>query len=289
MGYNRRCNCGYVLMANGGDGVDFATPVAHVVQTYLTRNIKTTPSAMAKVDPAVLQRYAGFYRIVTPPNSLARPYFEILNFAHVRVDNGKLIVGALLGSGTDFFPVSAHLFRRIDREEPSLAFVEDGGHVYKIGAFNAARQEPFWLVGAIVVVLGLCLLGTVIAIPMLFVWLFFAFRGQLADRGGLFMRVAPLLSFVALAVTMALPLMVITSSSEGAVHSLAEIGPYSLTILGCSVLFPVLALAGLVLAIRNADARPFVRAYVALYAAGLLAVSTYLALIGWIPMESWTM
>jgi CubicO group peptidase (beta-lactamase class C family) len=289
MGYNRRCNCGYVMMANGGEGVDFATPVAHMVQTYLTRDIKMMPAAMAKIDPDVLQRYAGFYRVITPPNNLVRPYVEILNIARVKVDNGKLVVGALLGSGSDFFPVSAHLFRRIDREEPSLAFVEDDGHVYKISAFNAARQEPLWLVGAIVLVLGLCLLGTVIAIPMFFVWLFFAFRGRLADRGGLFMRVAPLLSFVALAVTMALPLMVITSASEGAVHSLAEIGAYSLTILVCSILFPLLALAGLLLAIRNADARPFVRAYVGLYAVGLLAAAAYLALIGWIPMESWTM
>jgi CubicO group peptidase (beta-lactamase class C family) len=289
MGYNRRCNCGYVMMANGGEGVDFATPVAHMVQAYLTRDVKMMPAAIVTADPATLQRYAGYYRIITPPNNLIRPYVEILNFAHVGVDNGKLTVGALLGSVSDFFPVSAHLFRRLDREEPSLAFVEDGGHVYKISAFNAARQEPVWLLGAIILVLGLCVLGTVIAVPMLFVWLFFWFRGQLTYRGGLFMRVAPLLSTVAFGVTMALPLMVVTSSSEGAVHMLAEIGPYSLTILAASVLFPLLAIVGFVLALRNDDARGIVRIYVTLYSLGLIAAAAYLACVGWIPMQSWTM
>jgi CubicO group peptidase (beta-lactamase class C family) len=289
MGYNRRCNCGYVMMANGGEGVDFATPVAHMVQTYLTRGTKMAPTPLVKLDAAALRRYAGFYRVITPPNNLLRPYVEILNFTRVQADGGKLSNGALLGSSSDYFPVSAHVFRRLDREDPGLAFVEDGGHIYKLSAFNASRMEPLWLVGAIVLVLGMCLLGAVIGILMLIPWIVFAVRGQLTHRGGLFMRMAPLLSTAALGVTMALPLMVVTSSSEGAVHRLAEIGPYSLTILGASILFPLLAPAGLVLALRNDDARGIVRIYVALNSLALMTAAGYLACVGWIPMCSWTM
>jgi CubicO group peptidase (beta-lactamase class C family) len=260
MGYNRRSHCGYVLMANGGEGVDFATPVAHLVQAYLTRNLTMSPPPTAYVNP------------------------ETLNIAHVAAVNGRLIV-----SGTDFLPVSAHLFRRYDREDPSLAFVDDGGRVYKIGAFNAAMKEPLWLMASIFLVGAVCALGAVIGIVMVIPWIYFAARGRLSDRGGLMMRLAPLAATVALGITLALPLMVLTSASEGAVRWLAEIGPYSVTILVCSLLFPIFALAGLVLAVRNTGARMIVRGYVGIACIGLLAVSIYLASVGWIPMQSWTM
>jgi CubicO group peptidase (beta-lactamase class C family) len=284
MGYNRRNNAGYVLLANGGEGVDFATPAARLVQAYLMRGLKMNPPPTVAVDASTLERYAGFYRIITPPNTLARPYTEILNIARVRAANGRLTV-----SGNDFFPVSAHLFRRFDREDPSLAFVEDGGRVYKLGAFNAAVKESLWLIAAMAAVGALCALGAVVGVIMLIPWIYFAMRGRLADRGGLTMRLMPLASIVALGVTLALPLMVLTSASESAVSQLADIGPYSLTVLICSVLFPLFALASLVLAIRNSDARAVVRLYVALSAIGLLAVSGYLASIGWFAARTWTM
>jgi CubicO group peptidase (beta-lactamase class C family) len=288
MGYNRRTDSGYVLMANGGDGVDFATPVAQLVQTYLTRGIKMSPPPAAKVAPGVVQNYAGFYRVVTPPNSLLRPYVEILNIARVRAEAGKLTVGGIAG-GNDFFPVSDHLFRRADREEPSLAFVEDGGRVYKVGAFNAAVKEPFWVIAVIFAVAGTCVLGAVVGLLMLLPWIYFAVRGRLSEQGGIAMRLLPLLSTVALAVTMVLPIMAFTGSGTSAVHQLADVGPYSLLILLCSVLFPLLALAGLVLSIRNVGARSIVRAYVGLNSLGLLAASAYLASIGWFAVRTWTM
>src|ERR1041385_8174881 len=43
LGYNRRTRSGYVLMANGGEGVDFATPAARAIQAYLTRGGALAP------------------------------------------------------------------------------------------------------------------------------------------------------------------------------------------------------------------------------------------------------
>lgn len=289
MGYDRRSNSGYVLMANGGDGVDFATPIAHMVQSYLTRNIKMEPVPAVNVDPASLEQYAGFYRVITPPNDLLRPYVEILNMAQVKAENGKLNVGAAFVGGVDFFPVSAHLFRRFDREAPSLAFVEDEGRIYKVGAFSSAVKDPLWLTIIIFSVVAICVVGAFAGVLMLLPWIFFALRGRLAERGGLLMRIAPLASTVALGVTLALPLMAISGSGTSAVHQLADIGPYSLAIFLCSILFPLFALAALVLAIRSSGARTIVRGYVAVNAIGLLVAAGYLASIGWFAMRTWTM
>jgi CubicO group peptidase (beta-lactamase class C family) len=282
MGYNTRLNVGYVLMANGGEGVDFATPAAHLVQLYLTRNVKMQPKSTVRVSDEALQNYAGFYRVITPPNDLLRPYSEILSIARVQAAPGKLIV-----SGNDFLPVSPHVFRRFDREDPNLAFVEDGGNVYKLGPFNAAVKEPLSLIAAIFVVGAVVALGTVIGLVMLIPWIYLAVRGRLAS--GIWMRLAPLASVAALAIMVVLPLVAFTGSGTSAVHQLSDIGPTSLTILLCSILFPLFALGGLILALRNDSARTFIRAYVAVTSLALLVVSGYFASIGWFAMRTWTM
>ncbi len=284
MGYNRRSNSGYVLMANGGEGVDFATPVANLVQAYLTRDIKMTPPPTVKVSADDLAKYAGVYRVITPPNALLRPYVEIpsLVLGRVSVADGKLVV-----SGNDFFPVAPHVFRRHDREDASLAFVEEDGHVYKIGAFNAAEKAPSWLVAGSYIAGVLAILGAVIGLVMLIPWIVFAAQGRLA--GGIVMRIAPLLSVVFLGIMVALPLMAYSDAGASAVHQLADIGWYSLTILISSVLFPLFALTGLVLALRNAEAHAIVRGYVIASSLGLLTFAAYFASIGWFAMRTWEM
>jgi len=274
-GYLARCNCGYVLMANGGQGVDFATPIASLVESYLTRGLKMALPPTAKVDDAELQRYAGIYRNITPPNALIRPYVEVLNLTRVSAGHGKLIV-----SGNDFLPTGAHIFRRFDREQPSLAFVEDGGQVYKISAFYSAEKEPLWRVVLIAVEAVLLAAAAVIAIPMAPVWLI---------AGGWLVRFAPLLSLVALAVTFVLPLMAIMSSGTSAFRSLSDIGPYSLAIFVASILFPLFAALGLWLSLSRSDAGAFVRLYAGLASAALLAFAVYAAAIGWVGARTWTM
>ncbi|HEY8698308.1 MAG TPA: serine hydrolase domain-containing protein [Rhizomicrobium sp.] len=283
-GYLARCNCGYVLMANGGQGVDFATPVSTLVESYLTRGLKMALPPTVTVDDAELQRYAGLYRNITPPNALIRPYVEVLNLTRVSAGHGKLVV-----SGNDFLPTGAHIFRRFDREQPSLAFVEDGGQVYKISAFYSAEKEPLWRVALIAIEAVLLAAAAAIAIAMAPVWLIAGLRGRLSERGGWLVRFAPLLSIVALAVTFVLPLMAIMSSGTSAFRSLSDIGPYSLAIFAASILFPLFAALGLWLSLSRRDAGAFVRLYAGLASSALLAFAVYAAAIGWVGARTWTM
>lgn len=288
-GYNRRCHCGYVLMANGGSGVNFGTPMAELIQSWLTRDLSLQAAPEVPVPTATLARYAGFYRVITPPNSLLRPYLEILNGTRVQVKGNRLVF-ASLGDDREFLAVSDHLFRRPDREGPSVAFVEEGGKVYRLGALTGASvQTPGWMVALVGLVAAGLALGALIGVAMLLPWLWLAFRGRLAGSGGLFMRLAPLASTACFGALMAMPLMVIAGSSTSALHQLADIGPYSLTLLGCSIAFPVLALGAWVKAFRNRDARRMVRAYILIHAGSLLVTAAYLAALGWIPMRSWAM
>jgi CubicO group peptidase (beta-lactamase class C family) len=284
LGYNLRSKSGYVLMANGGEGVDFATPVSHLIQAYLTRGLPLDAKPAVKLSDAELQNYAGFYRSITPPNDLLRPYGEVLGLTHVSAADGKLVI-----SGNDWLPVAPHSFRRADRQDASLAFVADDGRVYKIGAFNAQVKEPLWLMLIVWTTGVLVALGLVIGVIMLIPWIVGAARGRLAPRGGLLMRLLPLAAIAAMAAMFALPILAYSDAGASAVHQLADIGWYSLTILICSILFPLLALAGLFAAVLRPAAPLFIRVYVGASSLGLVAVAGYCASIGWFALRTWTM
>ncbi|MBI1211696.1 MAG: serine hydrolase [Alphaproteobacteria bacterium] len=282
-GYNVRCNCGYVMMANGGDGVNFGTAASAAIQGYLTRAMQMQPPVVAQVPESELQGYAGLYRTITPPNNLLRPIVEMLTFTRVKAGDGKLVI-----SGNDWFPTGGNTFRRADREEATLAFVPDGGSVYKISAFTTQVQEPIWRAGTLVAVAGILMLGLALSLIMTPVWLVSAVRGRLAERGGLIMRLLPLLSFLSFVTMMGLVAYAVLGSGTSAWTNLAY-GPYSQTIFVASILFPLLALGGFVAAWRGSSANWFVRSYLGLTSLALLAVAAYLASIGWVGVETWAM
>jgi CubicO group peptidase (beta-lactamase class C family) len=283
-GYSQAANAGYVLLANGGEGVDIARPAARLVQEYLTRSLPPRATPTAAVDPARLEAAAGFYRVITPSNAFTRPYQEVLGLARVKASQGKLVIG-----GKEFFPTDEHTFRRADREAPTLAFVEGEGRTYKLSAFNAAVKEPWWWVLVMASVLGLLALGALVGLVMSPFWLIAWLRGRLATRGGAGVRLLPLLACAALAVTFGLPLGYLASGAIPEALRLARPGPYSYLILVSSLLFPLLALLGLWRAIATAGVGPFVRLYAALTSLAVLAFSAYAASIGWIGARTWTM
>ncbi len=287
-GYLTRCDCGYVLMANGGEGVNFNTPVSAEVEHFLTRGMACNcgPSpAKSTARPAA--DYAGIYSSITPPNNLIKPLTDLAGLSRVTAASELTIMG--LGGSAQYEPVSAHIFRRIDREQPSVAFVEEDGHVYKLTAFNAAEKLAPWRVVLLVAVAAILVSGTIFAIVLSPFWLFAGFRGRLAERGGWMVRFAPLLSVVALIATVAMTARVIAGSGTSALSDLAAIGPYSLTIFALSLLYPAFALLGLWLGYRKADASRSVRIYAVLLSVAMLAFCAYALPIGWIGMRSWTM
>jgi CubicO group peptidase (beta-lactamase class C family) len=283
-GYSLRNNSGYVMMANGGDGVNFATPTSRMVQAYLTRGMPLGAPPARAIDQGELERLAGVYRPITPSNDMTRPFQEIVGLTRVSAGNGRLRI-----SGNDFFPAGPHTFRRADRDEPSLAFVEEGGETFKLSDHGSQQKEPLWRVAVIAVVLGLLALGLLISAVMLPVWLIAWARGRLAGRGGALVRFLPAGAVLTLAATLILPLLVIASGSNKGLHQLGAPSLYSITILVCSVLFPLLAALGLWRSLRAAEARTFVRWYAGLTCVAVLVFAGYAAAIGWVGVRTWVL
>ncbi|MES2321889.1 MAG: serine hydrolase domain-containing protein [Pseudomonadota bacterium] len=284
LGYTLRNGSAYVLMANGGEGVDFAGPAARLIQAWLTRGLPLNPAPTVQLSDAALQKYAGYYRSITPPSDLLRPYAEAFGLSRVVAGKGKLIIG-----GKDYLPAGEHGFRRFDRSEATLAFVEQDGQVLKINATSAQEKVALWHM------IGLWLLGAVlvatllVGIVMLVPWIVAHRRGRLAGKGGLALRLLPLAAIAALLATLALPLLAFSDSGGTSVQQLAGIGPYSLLILACSVLYPMLAVTGVVMTVRNRTAPRLLRAYAGLSSLGLVSLAVYAATIGWLPLRTWAL
>lgn len=281
-GYSQRNGSGYVLMANGGEGVDFNTPVSRLVEGYLTRDIKPQFPATVAVDDRTLQGYAGVYRAITPSNALLRPYAEALGFTRVSAGHGQLLIG-----GKAYVPTGPHSFRRIDRDEPTQAFVEDGGEVYLISALSARQKTSFGLFGAAIAIGVVLAAGTLIGLAQLLVWTIARLRKR--ARGGAMLHLWPIAGMAAMVATFAMPLMALLTPGIQAVHRLSDAGAYAIAIMTCSVLFPVFAALGLAASLRASEARRFVRINAAALSIALLVVAGYAFSIGWIGLRTWAL
>ncbi|MCP2007275.1 serine hydrolase domain-containing protein [Duganella violaceipulchra] len=283
-GYSAAQGSGYVVLANGGEGVDFRTPVTGLIQAYLSRKQAPSPAPLFAVEQGELAALTGFYRNVTPAKNLMRPYAEVLGMSRVTLVDGGLRIG-----GKPYLPTGKHTFRRADREAASLAFAVQDGETYLLsGGLGDRKREATWRIASYAVVAALALLGGVFGLLALPVWGVAAYRKTLQAKGGWKVRVMPLLAFGSLCGTFILPLIGI-SGGIGTMAMLAAPSLLSLPILLCSVTFPLLAAAGVWHAVRTRHASRLVRWHAGLTSAGILVIAAYAWSIGWIGMRTWTM
>ena len=283
-GYSAEQRSGYVVLANGGEGVDSKTPITRLIQGYLRRGHGVTPLPAFPVAQRELDALAGFYRNVTPAKELLRPYAELFGYSRVSAGAGKLVIG-----GRDYLPTGPHTFRRADRDQPSLAFSELDGDTYLLsGGLGDRKKEPGWHIVAYAATGGLALLGGVGALLALPFWIVAAFRKKLAAKGGWPIRLFPLLALASCLTALALPLMALESGID-MVAKLAAPGALSLTIFSSSALFPALAAGGLWQAWRNREAGRLLRWHAGLTSSAMLVVALYAISIGWVGLRVWLM
>ena len=283
-GYSAAQRSGYVVLANGGEGVDVKTPITRLIQGYLSRGHGVTPPPAFAVAQRELDALAGFYRTVTPAKDLMRPYSEMFGYSRISVGAGKLMIG-----GRDYLPTGPHTFRRADRDQASLAFAELDGETYLVsGGLGDRKKEPGWHLVAYAATGGLALLGGVGALLALPFWTVAAFRKKLQAKGGWSIRVLPLLALASCLAALALPLIAM-ESGIGMVAQLAAPSALSLTIFAGSALFPVLAACGLWQALRNRQAGRLVRWQAGLTSGAMLVIAGYALSIGWVGLCTWLM
>jgi CubicO group peptidase (beta-lactamase class C family) len=283
-GYSVAKNGGFVVLANGGEGTDFSAPAAELIKGYLMRAGPPQAPPAVTVGPEELASHAGFYATVSPAYEFLRVYGEtvLLPLQRVRVRDGKLYLRG------ELIPIGGKLFRRENRSEPSMAFSDLGGEHLMLTGLNTLHRETAAQAAPKLAVLAVLVVSLVLAVVMLPFHLIGLLRGRLAARGGVLVRLLPLAALASLMATFAVPLAAFASQAPDSLHGLARPSLLSITVLVCSLAFPVLAAVGLWRAVRAKDLGRFVRGYAVVACTAVLIAAAYAARFGWLGVRTWT-
>jgi hypothetical protein len=283
-GYSVAKNCGFVVLANGGEGTDFSAASADLIKGYLMRTGPAPAPPTVTVGPDELASHAGFYSTVSPAYEFLRIYGEtiLLPAQRVSVRDGKLYLRG------ELIPVAGKLFRRESRSDPSIAFSDLAGEHLMLTGLNTLHRETAARAMPKLAVLAVLLVSLVLAVAMLPLQLAGAIRGRLGARGGALARFLPLGALASLLATFALPLAAFASQAPDSLDALAGPSLLSITVLVCSLAFPVLAALGLWRALVAKDLGRFVRGYALVACTAVLVAAVYAARFGWLGVRTWT-
>jgi CubicO group peptidase (beta-lactamase class C family) len=243
---------GYVVLLNSGNG-RVLQQVCRLVRAHLTVGAaQPTPAPAQPVAPELARAFAGWYAPITPRNEISRFADRITRLQRVTFDATGYRTKPLFGSGrTEFLCTGGRLFRRTTEVLPSVALVSEPGEgrLIQPGGGPTFRRVPTGLVAvelAMVAAAAFFALSSFVVAP---VWLALrAYRRRGFADGWL--AVLPALA----AVTLVLFPPVVFSALRDPINRLGAVGPWSLGLFAITTAFPLLAVAGLVLALRRRHA-----------------------------------
>lgn len=269
---------GFVVMANAPKDEAFA--LAEAIKDYLERDWPTPVVANVPVPAADLARWSGQYQTITP-----RQQFLALITSLVQWQSASGDAGTFSFNDTKRTHLGGGVFQKPDAAAPNMVLVNEPQGVVMYTGTGANRLVPAWEMWAKVVYIGAFAAALAASVIFMLVWIPGAFRGRLAERGGLTIRLLPtlaLLSIVALA-GLAMTLMSIGDLEIVGKPSLAAQTTYAL-----SLAIPVLAALAALRALMPAQgANRFVRGLAALTALLSIIAAIYLYQYGWIGLKTW--
>ncbi len=280
-GYDRRIGAGYVVLANGGAGVDYNRGVVAEIERYLLRDTPLAPPRTTPTDHVRARAFEGYYSSITPRSEFYRLYLDTLLLHELKFDGEHLTIG-----GRRLLALEGGLFAFEGDEHPSIALHDEGGRHYIVTGYDTlARQSPFWL-GAKIAIAAFLALGALIFLALVPFRLWAGARGRQA--GGGIVRWAPLWALAALTATYSYPLILISTPSEGVARTLASLNATSFSLFAISLAAPILAALGLWRAMRDVQAPTFTRIIAAGLCTLILTCGLYMGALGWIGVRTWT-
>ncbi|MBL9098034.1 MAG: beta-lactamase family protein [Alphaproteobacteria bacterium] len=269
---------GFVVMANAPKDEAFA--LAEAIKDYLERDWPTPVVANVPVPAADLARWSGQYQTITPRQQILALITSLVQWQSASGDAGTFSF-----NDTKRTHLGGGVFQKPDAAAPNMVLVNEPQGVVMYTGTGANRLVPAWEMWAKVVYIGAFAAALAASVIFMLVWIPGAFRGRLAERGGLTIRLLPtlaLLSIVALA-GLAMTLMSIGDLEIVGKPSLAAQNTYAL-----SLAIPVLAALAALRALMPAQgANRFVRGLAALTALLSIIAAIYLYQYGWIGLKTW--
>lgn len=277
----------FVLMVNSLD-VDAIRAIRGELTDFLHARA-TQPAALTALEDVDLSIYEGFYRQVTPRNSMGAPMFAAFDFYQVTAGENGLEVRAGMDDGSDtYIAVRDGIFAEQGDSAASLAFIDNGdglvmvqgmaGHYAQSSAFDAFL--PIFLILAQV-------LFILVTLVYLLIWAIGRMAGAFKGSNRWRVWVWPSLGFGAL-ITMFTAFSIAGNGTMATVTaSLGTASPAAITIMAGSIGLALFAALGIWSCVRARDVKLSARIPAGLTSLVLAAFAAWLAQFGWIGIRVW--
>lgn len=256
---------------------------AEIVRNYLTRKApKSEPPKPVPVEGG-LERLTGTYQVISVRQPFGEAFDALLQPPTIAAEGDTLVI-----DGKKFTHVGGFLFQREDRTVPTLAFDLSGPVPRMIGNVAAQRVPQSVLYQRSGWTLAFSILS-VFAVLHLFYWIYGALRGRLRARGGVGLRLMPLLALGSIWSLVTALTMVSALDTAVLLPALGSQSVWALSLFVTSLSIPVF---GFLSFWRGLTAGYGAPAWIRLYsmAAGIvtLIAAYYLYGYGWIGIMTWS-
>jgi CubicO group peptidase (beta-lactamase class C family) len=276
---------GYVFMINSGSGAALSQ-ISGLIRSYIAQAVPKPPTPpVAPVPVELIRQYAGWYEPINPRVEITHGLVRIVGLTKLSPLKTGLSLRGFTGRARDYVPVTDRLFRRPADPAPTLALIANKSEGTLIEAsMQTFRRLPTWLPWLEAAVMAATALLMLSSIVFALVWVPRKIFGRMRSVECLSVRALPVLATLSL-VCVQLSVML---AGEDAIERLGLVTPWSVGFFVSALAFAILAVLGLVLALRCRN-RPIRRlvwwhAFAAsLFLTVVAAYLSYWGIVGWRP------
>jgi CubicO group peptidase (beta-lactamase class C family) len=280
-------NWGYVILLNSANSGSALQDMNRLAIDFLFKDfpkVQQPPISLAAGD---LEKFTGYYAPRAPRNQLFAFMEDLTGGVRIRVINGQLTRSEIFGKPQPIVPVAFNLFRQEKEPEGTTLFFHDpaGRMVLTsngLEGISYSVRGSLLAVYAKIALLILCLVLMATSLLFVPVWGLRKLFGRMKGVRHLWVRAVPVLATLAL---LTVPYFFTRLNGP-------QVGTFNAWTAGIflgTLLFPVLSLAGLLLALAapNNEIHRGVRLHSLLVSSACCILSAFLASWGLVALRLW--
>jgi CubicO group peptidase (beta-lactamase class C family) len=280
-------NWGYVVLLNSAGSGEPLEAINRLAAQFLSKDYPKPYKPVLASTPAELQNFVGFYAQRAPRSQLLSFFDEVAGGIRIRLIAGRLTRSSLFGKPQTLLAAGKNLFRgENEPEATTIFFTDDSGALAftsngEDSVAYAVRTSPLWPYTRIALLI-LCAALMLSSVAFAVIWIIRKLLGKMKEVRHLSVRIVPLLA------TLLLFLIPFCFSALNG-NAIGTANLVTVTIFLVTLLFPLLAVAGLILAFRvpGAEIHRGVRAHSLLVSLACCTLAAFLASWGLIGVRLW--
>lgn len=278
---------GYVILLNSAGSGEALENSNHLAIDFLSKDYPKPYKPALSLSPNELQALAGLYAQRAPRNQMLAFLDDLAGAILIRVAGDHLTMSSLFGKPQPLLPAGKNLFRTEKDPEATIIFYEGEGRQMALTSMGAdpvsyaLRVSRVWPYTRMVL-LALCCVLMLSSLAFAVVWMVRKLIGKMKGVRHLSVRGVPLLGVLCL---MSIPFF--AGKLDGA--AIGTLNFFTFVIFLATILFPLLAVLGLVLAVRvpKEEIQHGVRLHSLLVSLACCVVAAFLASWGLLGLRLW--